>query len=304
MDHDHPYKELFSQPELVADLLRLADLAGDLDLDSLDRRNGSYISEDWRGREDDVIWRVRWAGRDLYVYLLIEFQSDVDADMAVRVMTYIGLLWQDLRRSRVLPAGAPLPPVLPVVLYNGEAPWRAPRTLAEAMGPVPQLLAPYQPQTAFLLLDEVRMSLRDEHERNLAAAVFRLERTGSPSEHLAIARMIAAWLRGPGRERVITAFQRWWGRTLSSRHSLPATLNPFAEDPMLTTRIEQWTAAVEARGKAEGKAEGRILAIVELALAGDLPHATAVLRLRHLLEQGEASEQAVAAAIRTITTAG
>lgn len=99
MDHDHPYKELFSQPELIADLLRLAEMADGLDLDSLDRRNGSYVSEDWRGREDDVIWRVRCGDRDLYVYLLIEFQSTVDALMAVRVMTYIGLLWQDLAKA-------------------------------------------------------------------------------------------------------------------------------------------------------------------------------------------------------------
>jgi len=69
MDHDHPYKELFTQPELVADLLRLAEMADGLDLASLDRRNGSYVSADWRGREDDVIWRVRWGDRDLYVPL-------------------------------------------------------------------------------------------------------------------------------------------------------------------------------------------------------------------------------------------
>ena len=74
MDHDHPYKELFSQPELVADLLRLAEMADGLDLASLDRRNGSYVSENWKNREDDVIWRVRTATGDWYVYLLIEFQ--------------------------------------------------------------------------------------------------------------------------------------------------------------------------------------------------------------------------------------
>ena len=37
-------------------------------------------------------------------YLLIEFQSTVDAWMAVRVMTYVGLLYQDLiRQKQVLP---------------------------------------------------------------------------------------------------------------------------------------------------------------------------------------------------------
>lgn len=83
------------------------------------------------------------------------------------------------------------------------------------------------------------------------------------------------------------------GRTLSFRHSFPASLNPFTEDPMLTARIEQWTAQVEARGKAEG----RLLAILELAEAGDLPRSTAELRLRHLAEQGLVSQEMIEEAI-------
>ena len=71
-DHDHPYKILFRQPELVADLLRLvvSDLADECDLTTLDRRNGSYVTPDWREREDDLVWRVRWKGQDLYVLAL------------------------------------------------------------------------------------------------------------------------------------------------------------------------------------------------------------------------------------------
>ena len=134
------------------------------------------------------------------------------------------------------------------------------------MGPVPRLLHPFQPDSAFRLLDEVRMHLRDGHERNLAAAVFRLERSGDPAQHLIIACTVASWLRGEGKMRIIAAFQRWYARTLTVRHSLPDTLNPFVEDPMLTTRFEQWKAGVEARGKAEGKAEG-MLAILRRRIA-------------------------------------
>ena len=304
MDHDHPYKELFSQPELIADLLRLAEMADGLDLDSLDRRNGSYISEDWKGREDDVVWRVRCGGRDLYVYLLIEFQSTVDPLMAVRVMTYIGLLWQDLARAGKLNPDGTLPPVLPLVLYNGEAPWTAARTIHDALGPAPRLLQPFQPECSFLLLDEVRMHLRDDHERNLAGAIFRLERSGDPAQHLAIARGVACWLRGSGKDRIFASCRRWYARTLTIKHSLPDSLNPFAEDPMLTTRFEEWKAGVEARGEArgeaKGKVEGRVAAIIELVQSGDLPRATAELRLRHLVEQGLAESAQVEAALRCL----
>lgn len=65
----------------------------------LERVPDSFVGEDWRGREGDVIWRVRWGERWLYLYLLIEFQSSVDRFMAVRLLTYIGLLYQDIIKA-------------------------------------------------------------------------------------------------------------------------------------------------------------------------------------------------------------
>ena len=69
---------------------------------------------------------------------------------------------------------------------------------------------------------------------------------------------------------------------------------------MMTKRIEQWTASVEAQGEARGKAEGRLVAILELVQTGDLPRATAELRLRHLVEQGLAESAQVEAALRCL----
>jgi hypothetical protein len=59
-------------------------------------------------REDDMIWRLRWGGRWLYVYLLLEFQSSVDRFMAVQLLTYIGLLYQDLAAAGEIPRGSHL----------------------------------------------------------------------------------------------------------------------------------------------------------------------------------------------------
>ncbi|MCP4675604.1 MAG: Rpn family recombination-promoting nuclease/putative transposase, partial [Deltaproteobacteria bacterium] len=127
-DKDHSYKLLFSHPEMVRDLLRgfvLEEWVNDLDFSTLERVNGSYVSDDLRDREDDVVWRVRFGAKWLYVYLLLEFQSTVDRFMALRIMTYVGLLYQDLVRAKQLTEGGLLPPVLPVVLYNGERRWNA-----------------------------------------------------------------------------------------------------------------------------------------------------------------------------------
>src|SRR4051794_18985798 len=107
-DHDNGYKRLFSHPEMVADLLRdfvREDWVQDLDFSTLERVSGSYVAPQLRSRESDVVWRVR-RGRDpwLYIYLLIEFQSTVDPFMALRMMVYLGLLYQDLVQRRELTA--------------------------------------------------------------------------------------------------------------------------------------------------------------------------------------------------------
>ena len=113
-DHDNSYKLLFSHAEMVADLLRgfiREDWVRKLDFASLEKVNAGYVSDGMRGRESDVVWRLRWkgSGQWIYVYLLLEFQSTVDPFMAVRVMTYLGLLYQDLIRNRELTPSGKLP---------------------------------------------------------------------------------------------------------------------------------------------------------------------------------------------------
>lgn len=58
MNHDHSYKLLFSHPEMMADLLRgffRESWVEALDFSTLEKINGSYISDDLREQEDDII---------------------------------------------------------------------------------------------------------------------------------------------------------------------------------------------------------------------------------------------------------
>ena len=125
-EHDPSYKLLFSHASLVADLIRgfvHEEWVEQLDFSTLQRVTEIGISDDLRERDDDMIWRLRWGNRWIYVYLLLEFQSTVDRFMAVRLLTYIGLLYQNLAAAGEIPPGSALPPVLPTVLYNGEKAW-------------------------------------------------------------------------------------------------------------------------------------------------------------------------------------
>ena len=91
----------------------------------------SFVTDDLRDRENDVIWRARHQQRWIYVYLLIEFQSTIDHFMAVRVPLYTLLLYQDLINTKQIKKNELLPPVFPVVLYNGKTHWHSATQLSD-----------------------------------------------------------------------------------------------------------------------------------------------------------------------------
>ena len=178
MEHDQSYKLLFSHARMVEDLLRGFVHEGwvqRVDFSTLERVTQSFVTDDLREREDDIIWRVRWGRqRWLYVYLLIEFQSTVEWFMAVRLMVYIGLLYQALIRSGEIRPGEQLPPVFPLVLYNGRHPWTAPLDVADLMATRPVGLRPYHPRLRYHVLEERRYGAAALTAlQNLAAALFR-----------------------------------------------------------------------------------------------------------------------------------
>jgi len=196
--HDTGYRLLFSAPELVRDLILgfvPDEWLQSLDYSTLETVPGSYVTEDLRHRADDIVWRVRVGGEWVYLYLLIEFQSGVNKYMALRMMVYVGLLYQDLiRRGEVLADGR-LPPILPIVLYNGSARWSAVTDVFQLIPPVPGLVEQFKPRLKYLLIDENAYSEQELASlRNLVAAVFRLEHPASPQVIGGLLSLLAEWL--------------------------------------------------------------------------------------------------------------
>ncbi|MEA1053785.1 Rpn family recombination-promoting nuclease/putative transposase, partial [Lamprobacter modestohalophilus] len=80
--HDTGYKELFSHPEFVQQLIEgfaPAEIASLMDFSTLKNHSGNYITPLFEERFEDVVWsvQVHWQGvtEQLFLYLLIEFQS-------------------------------------------------------------------------------------------------------------------------------------------------------------------------------------------------------------------------------------
>jgi hypothetical protein len=262
-NHDEGYKLLFSHPRMVEDLLRgfvEQDWVGNLDFSTLEKASGHYVSEDLRERESDMVWRVRW-GQDewLYIYLLLEFQSTVDPYMSVRVMTYKGMLFQDIIAQKlVLPSGK-LPPVFVALLYNGRGRWNAARDVADLVERVPGL-EEHHPHLGYCLLDVMRMGAsRLASAQNFAAALFQLERSRGLAEVRQVVMALAEWLKEPEHAELQRAFASWLARVLLPSRlpgvTVPEVGNLQEVRTMLADSEIDWTREWREQGMEETRHE-------------------------------------------------
>ena len=133
---DLSYKEFFSEAKNVEDLITgYVDKAfvSELDFSTLERCNADFVRKESGERHDDMIWRLKYNNQWLYVYIILEFQSNVDYSMPVRIMSYMAELWLSLlnNSNTEYAKNHKIPPILPIVLYNGVEDWDAALNVAD-----------------------------------------------------------------------------------------------------------------------------------------------------------------------------
>ena len=138
---DSPYKVLFLDPGLFEETVCLVapELAATLDFSTATALDKEHLTAQTRTRLQDQLRRDEFKegalknGHRPFVLVLLEFQSRHDPDMAWRMREYLHLVESDLREAGTLEQEGALPPMLSIVVHNGEGPWRA---AAECLGPL------------------------------------------------------------------------------------------------------------------------------------------------------------------------
>ena len=134
--------------------------------------------------------------------------------MAVRMLTYSGLLHQRLIDEGVLREHGALPPVVPIVIYNGCGPWTAPMEVADLLAATEAMLGPYQPSQRYFLIDEARTRPVDLPPGNLVSALVALETTRDRQEIERHLRTLMGLLAGQDDDELRRAFSAWTRQTL------------------------------------------------------------------------------------------
>ena len=273
---DPVYKRLYAFPEMVADLLRslFPDDALGADYDSLRRLPAEYVGDDYRQRRGDSVWQMRadagvaaegGAGHGrLYVLLMLEFQARNDRGMAVRILEYTAMLYRELLREGTFERGGALPPVLPVVLYNGDAPWRSAPEMRDLVAKTGPALAPFQPSQRHVVLDERHVGADDAGLKELTRAVVLLEQSRTAADLARVAESLTGWLAAPSRRELAAAFADWLWLLLRRLDGAPAVDEAGSGEMSLeevrmtlAERVAEWPKPYIRQGREEGIGIGR-----------------------------------------------
>ena len=262
---DERYRTVFAFPRMVEDLLRgfaARQWADTLDFSTLRKMPAEYVSDERLVRRGDTVWEVGLDERRA-VLVVVEFQSSEDPRMALRLLAYTALLYQELARNDApgLDEAGRLPAVLPVVLYTGEARWTAAREVEALVQPVPAVLTAYRPAQRHFVLDARHVGVEDLPEPNLVTAVVRLEQTRTPWDLVEVARRLRRWLRRPdddGLRRVLGSWVREVAESfVPPGEALGAELTLEEVEMTVVERAKEWSRQLIREGREQGLEQGR-----------------------------------------------
>ena len=138
--HDKRLKELFGNKEAFISFLKdcvKADWINDLDEDSLKPSNHSFILQDFKKREADVVYEATLKGgkEKVIFYILLENQRKVDFRMPYRLLLYIVEILRHYYNQSDVKARRrkefKFPAVVPIVFFNGSEKWTVPLNLKD-----------------------------------------------------------------------------------------------------------------------------------------------------------------------------
>ena len=168
---DRSAKWLIRQREHLQALLAMlaGEIADALDFGRVEQLNRSFISDELRTQESDMIFSVPFRNpteqcEEVIIYILIEHQSTVDPSMELRLLSYMTQIWMEERRSwveqKITKSEWRLTPIVPVVFYTGTGAWKPPFSLTALMD-LPEVLKRFVPTFDTLFLD-VKATTPDE----------------------------------------------------------------------------------------------------------------------------------------------
>jgi len=171
--HDKLFKEAFGNVKNAAGQIRCMvppSLVEHIDFASLTPVPADFRDSALRDSQSDLLFSVRVAGREAFVYVLFEHKSSTDRWVPLQLLRYMVRIWE---RCRAHASNlAYLPPIIPLVVHHQDCGWAAGTCFDDLIDPAVRDIAEFArftPQFEFLLDDVGRVTDEDIRARTLNA---------------------------------------------------------------------------------------------------------------------------------------
>ena len=158
--HDHFFKRLLDQPGAAGALIRERlpeEVARQLSPEDPVLEHGSFVDRELQEYRTDRLYRTRTlTGGAAFIYALLEHKAWPEPRIGLQLLGYEVKIWQWWVQREGRDADGrlkPLPPILPLVVYHGEAEWRIPLDFAAGMELGDEMLRPYLLDFRYSLAD-------------------------------------------------------------------------------------------------------------------------------------------------------
>ena len=261
--YDETYKRLFTNVELLEEIIRYfidEDLADALDFSKVEGLETTTFSQDLEKRESDRIIKIKLEdGEDIYLLLMLEFQSSNDPTMAVRIWNYLGRLFEEQVRLQGKVKSLKLPLVLPVVIHNGSGSWTAATEIRELIQGGDLWGEVLSMRLGYHCIDCGNM----EHKReSILSNIFRLEHPPDKQAFedtlLDFAHIVREKATDALKRDIRTWFEYVLERKSNGQRPTQEQLDRFfEEDDMSRERVNEILDGYYEEGYQEGQEEGR-----------------------------------------------
>ena len=242
------------------------EIAQALNWSTLKLHEGSFIDDDLRSSEADLLYEVERVSGDesIWLYILLEHQSTPDRWMRFRLLKYCCRIWD--MSFRETPEQRELRPIAPLVFYQGERSWSYSTEFANLFAESVRHW-PWLPRFTHVLIDQSSME-PDEAQGQVKARMMQLLLLAAYHPAVAwmepVARLLRALASLPpsGGADYVRIFVLYILATQEpeAAESFRGVLRQHAPEmgDNLMTYAQQLLAEGREEGRVEGRAEGRL----------------------------------------------
>lgn len=154
--HDKLFKETFGDLGVTTDFINNylpEEILDIIDVGSLTPLKDSYIQEELKDSYSDLLFNVKVANEEGYLYFLFEHKSYQKKDIAFQLLGHMLQIWsQKLTKEKAEQVSI----IIPLVFYHGDGKWKNVKTIGNwihGYQNFPQHIQKYVPDYEFILYD-------------------------------------------------------------------------------------------------------------------------------------------------------